>query len=24
VKIQGTWYRALEQEEGRSPTEAQQ
>jgi hypothetical protein len=24
VKIQGTWYRALEQEEGRRPTETQQ
>ena len=24
VKIQGRWYRALEQEEGRRPTEAQQ
>ena len=24
VKIQGTWYRALEQEDGRRPTEAQQ
>ena len=24
VKIQGTWYRSLEQEEGRRPVEAQQ
>ena len=24
VKIRGTWYRALEQEEGRRPAEAQQ